>query len=343
MRRGAEFARWRSDFASGGNRYDEELTAALRALGLDLREHDVTGPWPCPEPQDRQRFAGMLAVGDDWLVDNIVGSAAPEIIESAVGKGRRVSLLVHYFPSDDASLPMSDRKRLAATEAAAVRAASNVVVTSAWSAGQIASRYGRDDAVVARPGVRAAGLAPGSAHSGGPPMLLWLGRLTATKDPLTFVDALSQLADLDWGAQLVGPDTVDEALSTEVHGRIAQAGLGNRVNVLGARDGDALETIWAETDLLVHTSRVETYGMVISEALAHGIPSVVATGSGAVEAQRAGGTFPPGDAAALTAALRTWLTDRQLRERWRSEATNLREHLPTWMDAARIVASMLAM
>src|SRR5699024_4359612 len=35
------FARWRSDVASGGNRYDDELAAGLRALGLDLCEYAV--------------------------------------------------------------------------------------------------------------------------------------------------------------------------------------------------------------------------------------------------------------------------------------------------------------
>ena len=41
--------------------------------------------------------------------------------------------------------------------------------------------------------------------------------------------------------------------------------------------------------------------MVVTEALARGIPSVVTAGTGAVEAQRVGATFPPGDASALAA------------------------------------------
>lgn len=338
-RRRIDFARWRSDSASGGNRYDDELVAALRTLGLDLHEHVMTGPWPRPEDHDSQGFSDVLATGDNWLVDNIVGSAAPEGIEMAVAQGRRVTLLMHYFPSDDATLSVSDRERLAASEAVAVLASSSIVVTSEWAAAEVASRYDRDDAVVAQPGVRPADIAPGSARNGSTPMVLWLGRLTVQKDPLTFVDALISLRDLDWTARLVGPNTVNKNLSQEVRDRIGKAGLVDRIDVSGSQTGQALEVIWASTDLLVHSSRSETYGMVVSEALARGIPSVVATGTGAVEAQEVGGTFRQGEAAALADQLRTWIGDLQLQERWRVDAADRRAHLPAWEATARIIAS----
>lgn len=335
------FARWRSDLPSGGNRYDDELVTGLRGLGLDLRDYEVTGPWPLPARRDRERLASLLTAERDWLVDNIVGSAAPGAIRAAAGAGARVTLLMHYFPSDDPGLSAPERERLAATEAEAVSAARRIVVPSAWAAGEVFGRYGRDDAIVAVPGVDPAPLAAGSSP-GGDPVLLWLARLTPTKDPLTFVEALSRLRDLRWTARLVGPDTVDDELSRQVKRRIAEAGLTGRVEVAGPRDGAALESVWAGTDLLVHTSRAETYGMVVSEALARGIPSIVPSGTGAVEAQGVGAVFPAGDTDRLADALRSWLTDPPLRNRWRAEAASLSVHRPTWQDTAGIVASALA-
>ena len=151
-RRRVGFARWRSDVASGGNRYDDELAAGLRSLGLDLREYAVTGSWPFPEPHDRRRVTEVLASEQDWLIDNIVGSAAPETIAAVTTAGRRVTLLVHYFPTDDPMVASGDRERLASAEAQAVKAASSIVVTSAWAAREVSARYGRHDAVVAAPG-----------------------------------------------------------------------------------------------------------------------------------------------------------------------------------------------
>ena len=335
------FARWRSQVASGGNRYDDELATGLRALGLDLREYEVTGPWPLPEPGDRRRLTELLTTEQDWLIDNIVGSSAPEAIRAATSAGRRVTMLMHYFPADERNLTTSERERLSVSEAEAVTAATSIVVNSVWTAQEVFTRYGRRDAIVAVPGVEPAPLAPGSSPGGHPPMLLWLARLTPTKDPLTFVDALGRLQHLRWSARIVGPDSVDEALSRQVRKRIAEAGLTDRVQVTGARGDKPLESIWAETDLLVHTARVEPYGMVVSEALARGIPSIVARGTGAVEAQGVGAEFPPGDADALADALGRWLMDPLLRQRWRAEAARLRPLLPTWQDTTAIVASML--
>jgi glycosyltransferase involved in cell wall biosynthesis len=335
------FARWRSDLASGGNRYDEELTAGLRALGLDLREHAVKGSWPLPSGDDRRRLAALLAREQDWLIGNIIASAVPEQVAAAVVAGRRVTVLLHYFPADDPALSGVDRLRLATAEAEAVRAASRVVVTSAWAADEVAARYGRDDAVVAVPGMDPAGPAPGSLVRGRPPMLLWLARLTRGKDPLTFVEALARLQDLEWTARLVGPDAVDEALSRQVRDRIAQLGLTGRIHLAGPLHGADLDAVWDATDLLVHTSQAETYGMVVAEALARAIPSIVPCGTGAVEAQGAGEAFPPGDVGSLAGVLRAWLADGRLRERWRREASERRTRLATWSDTAAVVAAAI--
>ena len=342
MARRIGFARWRSELPSGGNTYDDELVGGLRARGLNLPDYKVTGPWPLPKQDDIQRLAKLLTAERDWLMDNIVGSAAPGAIRAATGAGGRVTMLMHYFPADDPSLSASEREGLAATEAEAVTVATKIVVTSSWAAEEVSTRYGRHDAIVAVPGVEPAPLAPGSSPSGRQPMLLWLARLTPTKDPLTFVNALIRLRQLRWTARLVGPDSVDEDLSRQVRNSISEAGLTERVEVAGARAGAGLESVWADTDLLVHTSRAETYGMVVSEALARGIPSIVPSGTGAVEAQGVGAVFPPGDADALAHALRAWLTDWQLQKRWRTEAATLRLHQPTWQDTAGVVASALA-
>ena len=336
------FARWRSELPSGGNRYDDRLTAGLRELGFDLREYPVTGAWPLPEEEDRRALTDLLTGERHWLIGNIVASAVPEAIAAAAQAGARVTVLMHYFPADDPAGSPAEREQLAASEARAVAAATAVVVPSAWAAEAVATRYGRGDAIIAVPGVEPAERATGSAPTGDPPMLLWLGRLTRTKDPLTFVEALIRIQDLDWSARLVGPDTVDEDLSRQLRSRISDAGLTARIAVPGSQRGDVIESTWAQTDLLVHTSKAETYGMVISEALAHGIPSIVPSGTGAVDAQQVGAMFKPGNVDELERLLRGWLSDRHLQERWRADAAGRRSQLPTWAATARIVASALA-
>ena len=96
-------------------------------------------------------------------------------------------------------------------------------------------------------------------------------------------------------------------------------------------------------------SHAETYGMVVTEALARGLP-VLADGRrrrerGARARGRrhpAGLLVPPGDAAALGAALRHWLRDGELRGRLRRAARERRATLRPWAATAADVAGALA-
>lgn len=340
------FARWQSSVPSGGNRYDDALTSALKARGITVQEYPVEGSWRSPNQHDRETFKKLLTANiqhpQHWLIDNIVGAAVPEILQTAVKAGHTVTMLMHFFAADETGLTDTVRAEFAALEAKAVSVATTIIATSEWTANEITKRYGRDDVTVALPGVASANIASGSRDSGSAPMILWLGRLTQTKDPLTLVEALATLTKLDWSAHIVGPDTIDPACSDELRKRIIDLGLDTRIVTPGAREGEELDVIWAQTDLLVHTSRSEAYGMVVTEALARGIPCIVPAGTGAEEAQHgAGGTFPAGDSAALSVMIRNWLTDTQLQDRWRAEAISQREKLPTWRDAAETVETAM--
>ena len=93
---------------------------------------------------------------------------------------------------------------------------------------------------------------------------------------------------------------------------------------------------YAEADVLLLASRAETYGMVVTEALARGLP-VIATDVGGVrealghaaDGSRPGVLVPPGDSQALARALRDWLTDSGLRRRLRAAARSRRKALST--------------
>src|SRR5689334_5978172 len=89
--------------------------------------------------------------------------------------------------------------------------------------------------------------------------------------------------------------------------------------------------------------------MVVTEALARGVPVLAADVGGVTEAlghgddgTRPGLLVPPGDPAALGAALRTWLGDAELRKRLRGAARERRAGLRGWPATAAAVAAVLA-
>jgi glycosyltransferase involved in cell wall biosynthesis len=88
--------------------------------------------------------------------------------------------------------------------------------------------------------------------------------------------------------------------------------------------------------------------MVVTEALAAGLPVVAAEVGGVPEALghgahgiRPGLLVSPGDPAALGGALRAWLGNADLRRRLRQAAGERRAALPGWSETAAAVAGVL--
>jgi glycosyltransferase involved in cell wall biosynthesis len=113
--------------------------------------------------------------------------------------------------------------------------------------------------------------------------------------------------------------------------------------VLGAVSSEQLAALYDAADLFVLASYFEGYGMAYSEALAHGLP-VIGTTAGAITEtvpREAGLLVPPGDAAALAAALRRAITDSDLRQRLAGSAFAAARQLPTWSQSGAIFAKAL--
>jgi glycosyltransferase involved in cell wall biosynthesis len=327
---------------SGGDRYDAAIVAQWRSRGRAVEVVSVAGSWPWPTAGDEERLERALRQappGGPLLVDGLVGCSAPAVVE-AVAAGRPVVLLVHALLADGAGAEGASARELDAREGLALAAADAVVTISTWAGRELARRHGIV-ADVAAPGTDVGPVAPGSLDRTGVPALLAVGALTPLKNHAVLLAALEQVADLPWTLTLAGPAPDPEHLATLV-ADVDRHGLAARVRRPGPLVGDRLEAAWAAADLLVHPSRSETYGMVVAEAFAHGIPAVVGAGTGAVETLAGPGDQPAAEAALpgtavrtdrpeeLAGALRGWLSQSPLRRRWREAALARRNLLTGW-------------
>lgn len=329
---------------SGGNRYDRAVCEGLRAAGTTVTEVPAPGAWPRPDAAALAALARALdAVPDGGLVlvDGLVASAAGPVL---VPRARRLRLavLVHMLfgglPGD--GVP-------AAEEAAVLAAARVVVTTSGWTRRRVVDRYGVPAARVhvARPGTEPAPATEPSPDGG---RLLCVGTLSPLKGQDLLVAALARLPDAPWRCRLVGPPDRDPAFVASVAERAAAAGIAGRVVVPGTAGRAALRDEYGAADLLVVPSRADTYGMVVGEALAAGVPVLAAAVGGLPEAlgRTARGVpgllVPPEDPAALAAALRRWLGDAALRGRLRRAALDRRAGLTGWARTAADLRRALA-
>jgi len=316
---------------SGGNSYDRRVCRELVALGVDVRETAVGGAWP--GSGDRKALARTLAAVPDGgvvLLDGLVACGVPDVVVPHAARLRLV-VLVHLPLADETGLAPEVAAALDAAEREVLRAAAAVVGTSPWASRRLVEHHGLDPERVhtVTPGVDPAPLTPGTD---GVSRLLCVASVTPRKGHDVLLDALATLVDTPWTLDCVGPLGADEHVS-------ALQRLGDRVRFTGPLSGGPLDRAYAAADLFVLASRAETYGMVVTEALARGIPVVA---SSVPDALGDGGVLvPPGDVAALAAELRRWFGDEQARNALREAARRRRDQLTGWDEAARSMVRSL--
>ena len=329
---------------SGGNAYDRRIARGLAAAGWSVHVHEVAGSWPSPDARSFGALAALLAGIPDCalvLLDGLVASPAPDVLSSEAERLRLV-VLVH-MPLGQGTTDDGARAR----EGAVLSAAASVVTTSAWARRALLQLYAlpADRVHVAEPGVDPAELAPGTETAGA---FLSVAAVIPGKGHDVLLDALAPLAGFRWQCECVGSLERDPAFVERLRRRVLDDGLNGRVRFPGPQAEADLACSYAAADVLILPSRAETYGMVIAEALARGLPVVAAEVGGVPEAlgrnadgSRPGLLVPPGDPAALRDALRTWLEDPGLRRRLRAAARERRASLADWSTTTSAVAEVL--
>jgi len=332
---------------SGGNTYDRNLCRGLTSDGWSVRERAVAGFWSRPNSVALAALDGVLGQMPDGalvLLDGLVASAAPEVL---VAHQHRLRLVVLVHMPLGHRPPESESAQVRTGERAVLSASAAVITTSAWSRRRLMELYGLDaDLIhVAEPGVAPAALAPGTGTG---EALLCVAAVTDEKGYDVLLQGLAALGAMSCHCVCVGSLDLDPTCAEAVRRRVAR-GLTDRVSLAGTLTGAALDRAYDGADALVLASRAETYGMVVTEALARGLPVIATNVGGVSEAlgHGADGTPPgllvaPDDPSALTAALRAWLGQPELRARLRQAARERRQSLKGWSTTVSRIAGVIS-
>jgi glycosyltransferase involved in cell wall biosynthesis len=200
--------------------------------------------------------------------------------------------------------------------AAHARRADQVVVVSRDTARQVEARLGvsADRISVCSPG------APEWTRRASEPAtrgcILFLGTLEPRKNVGTLLDAYERLLASGFDAPplvLAGGHPPEAAPLLE---RTRRGGLAGRVEVTGYVNPETRIELFRRALVFVLPSHLEGFGMPVAEAMAMGVPVIVANRGALPEvAGAAGRLVDPTDAAALAAALRDVLSDADARRR----------------------------
>jgi glycosyltransferase involved in cell wall biosynthesis len=304
-------------------------------------------PRPGRDLRAVRRLRGLVT-GVDVVHAHGLRAAALAVLAVLVTRGRRrpsVVVTLHNTPASggSAALVSSALERLVA------RGSDAVLVVS----GDLGDRMGRlgarrvERALVPAPHrdpsgpvglVRArlrADLGVGEATV----MLLTVARLAPQKGLPVLLDAVAALAsgrpDGAVAAVVAGDGPLAGQLAVELTAREVPVPL----RLLGARD-DVADLLVA-ADALVLSSRWEGQPLAVQEALRAGVPVVATDAGGTAEVTGdAAILVPPGDAAALAAALARVVDDADLRRDLAGRAAARAHTLPSDADAVRQVLAV---
>ncbi|MBJ6110357.1 glycosyltransferase family 4 protein [Hymenobacter sp. BT523] len=176
-------------------------------------------------------------------------------------------------------------------------------------------------------------------RAAGRPVLLNIGHLESRKNQLLLVRAAHALRQFrqDFVVGLVGKGE-DEALLRQ---HIAELGLEDVVLLLGYREHEQVLPLLRAAELYVHVATHETFGLVLVEAMAAGVPALALAVGGVPEVLRAtpAALLPPDiTPAGLAAVLHSWLNAPSLRRQLSREQA---AHAAAHFDVRQMVDATL--
>jgi glycosyltransferase involved in cell wall biosynthesis len=200
-------------------------------------------------------------------------------------------------------------------------------VDNAWFASRAAEALPQRDTLRASWGVT-----PDSV------VALFVGKFVEKKRPSDLLQALGAGKNPRTMAVFVGSGELEQSLREEANA------LGVKVHFAGFKNQSELPGLYASADVLVLPSNAgETWGLVVNEAMACGLPAIVSDAVGCVpdliEEHQTGFSFPLGNAHALMERLSVVKQKKQTGHDWRPA---LQAKLQTYSLETAVTGTMRA-
>ena len=215
-----------------------------------------------------------------------------------------------------------------------LRTADVVVVLSEMVSRQVVNQFGVDPERVVVVPCGTDKWAESPARPGRAPVVIYPAVTHPHKNHSTLIEAFARVAGRHPDASLVftgAPGSAD----TEVRATAEASGIGHRITFTGRIPAADLATLMAGATVMAYPSRYEGFGIPVLEAMAAGVPAVVAAGTAAADlATSAGVVLEPDDVAGWAEVIDLLIADTGYRSQV-ARSGLVRASNYTWEASAR--------
>jgi glycosyltransferase involved in cell wall biosynthesis len=174
------------------------------------------------------------------------------------------------------------------------------------------------------------------ARERGPLQLISIANVLPNKGLSILIEALTRLPPDGWQLRVAGSLSMDSRYVHAIRKQIAQAGLSDRVKLLGVVPNEEMPALLAKSHALVVPSYYEAFAIAYLEAMGFGLPVIASTAGGARELITdglEGYLIPPGDTITLARRLREITEDRERLLQMSVAACKRIGVHPTWAES----------
>jgi glycosyltransferase involved in cell wall biosynthesis len=294
---------------TGGYLYNMNIMEGLEQNGYSVNIIGTDWPWDNkPELEKISRFHfEKLVAGSCILIDSLVLSLLRREVQEFSDKLIFVGMI--HLPASY-SISSDGYGKLSGEELLALHQMRQVIVTGQFTFDLLCNAGLNPAGIrVVEPGTDQF---PQKTHyKPVPSELLCIANYSPIKAQDILIRSLNRITDRDWTLHLYGDKDRDKEYSAMVNSLIKEFHLKKRVIMHGIAGRDEITAIFLDADLFVMPSLFESYGMALTESLAHGIPVVTTrTGNIPVTVPAGMGIFvEPGNEQQLADAIRSLLDD----------------------------------
>lgn len=326
------------DQITGGYVFARRIVWELRARGDHVSVIELDGRFPDADDVAARAAAAALAALPNGATAVIDGLGLLGFRDCLADEARRLKLVgfVHHSLADETGLSARKTGRFLAAEQRLLPKLRGIVCPSRNTAAALINHGVPEEQIAITPPGLAKSVAGRRREKFRSQLrLLTVATITPRKGHRVLIEALATLDHATWRLDCIGSLTRDPDCVAELRAAIVAHGLETNVRLLGERPPAQLAPAYDEADVFVLPSFHEGYGMAFAEAMAHGLP-IIATAAGAVPdtvPNDAGILVPPGDVAALAAALGRVTRDHALLAQFSEGARRTAAELPDWPQA----------